>query len=97
MISDVKTIKVQKAQESKLHGLNESDLKFGKTFTDHMLVCDSYNGVWGDPQIMPYQDIPMDPATSFIHYGQSIFEGLKAHRSDNGKVYLFHPWPILID
>ncbi|MGB0404089.1 MAG: branched-chain amino acid aminotransferase [Salibacteraceae bacterium] len=91
MISEAKTIKITKTQQSKLHGLSEDDLKFGRTFTDHMLICDYVDGEWQTPEITPYQNISMDPATSFIHYGQSIFEGLKAHKASDGKVYLFRP------
>ena len=78
MISDVKTIKVQKTEKSKLTNLDEQKLNFGRVFTDHMMVCDFDGEQWGEPQILPYQNISLNPATSFIHYGQSIFEGLKA-------------------
>lgn len=91
MISEAKTIKITKTQQSKLHSLNEEDLKFGRTFTDHMLICDFVNGKWQTSEIIPYQNISLDPATSFIHYGQSIFEGLKAHKASDGKIYLFRP------
>ena len=91
MMSEVKSIKIEKTTNSKLKGLEAGDLKFGKTFTDHMLICDFENGEWKDPEIMPYQNISIDPSTSFIHYGQSIFEGLKAHRGQNGEILLFRP------
>ncbi|MBD78727.1 MAG: branched chain amino acid aminotransferase [Crocinitomicaceae bacterium] len=91
MMSDVKSIKITKTIQSKLQDLDASNLKFGKSFTDHMLVCDFENGEWGDPQILPYQNISIDPSTSFIHYGQSIFEGLKAHKGQNGEILLFRP------
>lgn len=91
MMSEVKSIKVEKTKNSKLKGLEEGDLKFGRTFTDHMLICDFENGEWKDPEIIPYQNISLDPSTSFIHYGQSIFEGLKAHKGPNGEILLFRP------
>ncbi len=84
-------IKVEKVAESKLASLDKSDLKFGKQFTDHMFVADYQDGEWKNAQILPYQEISMSPATSFIHYGQSIFEGLKAHRGQNGEILIFRP------
>lgn len=91
MMSDVKSIKIEKTTNSKLQSLAAGDLKFGKTFTDHMLICDFENGQWKEPEIIPYQNISIDPSTSFIHYGQSIFEGLKAHKGPNGEILLFRP------
>ena len=91
MMSEIKSIKIEKTKNSKLKELEEGDLKFGRTFTDHMLICDFENGEWKDPEIIPYQKISLDPSTSFIHYGQSIFEGLKAHRGQNGEILLFRP------
>ncbi len=91
MMSEIKSIKIEKTKNSKLKELEQGDLKFGRTFTDHMLICDFENGEWKDPEIIPYQNISLDPSTSFIHYGQSIFEGLKAHRGQNGEILLFRP------
>lgn len=91
MLSDTKSIRITKTTKSKLDELDESKLKFGAQFTDHMFVVDYKNGSWGEAQILPYQNISLDPATSFIHYGQSIFEGLKAHKADNGDILMFRP------
>ncbi|MCB0480360.1 MAG: branched-chain amino acid aminotransferase [Flavobacteriales bacterium] len=90
-MSETKAIRITRAKESKLKGQNLAELKFGSQFTDHMFVADYVNGAWQVPDILPYENISLDPATSFIHYGQSIFEGLKAHKSENGDTFLFRP------
>ncbi|UYO35542.1 branched-chain amino acid aminotransferase [Bacillus zhangzhouensis] len=67
-------------------------LEFGKIFTDHMFVMDySIDKGWYDPRIIPYQAISMDPASMVYHYGQSVFEGLKAYVSEDQKILLFRP------
>ncbi|MDA1476811.1 branched-chain amino acid aminotransferase [Bacillus changyiensis] len=67
-------------------------LEFGRIFTDHMFIMDySVERGWHDPKIVPYQPIEMDPAAMVYHYGQSVFEGLKAYLSKEGKVLLFRP------
>ena len=71
---------------------DDSDLTFGTIFTDHMFNMD-YNPEkgWHNPRIEPYANIDMDPSTMVLHYGQAIFEGLKAYRTDSGNVQLFRP------
>ena len=71
---------------------DDSGLGFGSIFTDHMFNMD-YNPEkgWHNPRIEPYASIEMDPATMVLHYGQAIFEGLKAFRTDSGNIYLFRP------
>ena len=70
----------------------ESHLVFGNIFTDHMFVVDYKEGKgWYDPRIVPYGDFNVDPAAMAIHYGQEIFEGLKAYKSDDDGIYLFRP------
>lgn len=65
---------------------------FGKYYTDHMVVCewDEKNG-WGTPELKPYGPLTLDPATAVFHYGQEIFEGMKAYRQPDGGVSLFRP------
>jgi branched-chain amino acid aminotransferase len=71
---------------------DESALVFGKSFTDHMFVMDYRTGQgWYDHRVVPYQDICLDPAAMVLHYGQGIFEGMKAYRSRGGRVHLFRP------
>jgi len=67
------------------------NLPFGKVFSDHMLVMDYKDGAWQEPEILPFGDLSLHPATSAIHYGQSIFEGMKAYRAENGDVMIFRP------
>lgn len=68
------------------------NLGFGKVFTDHMFVMDYTDGKgWHDPQIIPYQPITLDPASVVFHYGQTVFEGLKAYRTKDQKILLFRP------
>jgi len=78
----------EKNEEIKL----PESLGFGKYFTDHVFEMDhSKENGWHNPTIKPLADIPMHPATMFIHYGQAIFEGLKAFKAENGDVVLFRP------
>lgn len=71
---------------------DDSQLTFGTTFTDHMLNMDYHpDKGWYDPRIEPYHAIDMDPATMVLHYGQAIFEGLKAFRTSSGNIQLFRP------
>ncbi len=68
------------------------EIPFGRKFTDHMFTMD-YDEVkgWHDPKIVPYQPITLDPAAMIFHYGQTVFEGLKAYRTDDERVLLFRP------
>jgi len=84
-------MKIERAQTSKIHGIDFNNLSFGQTFTDHMFVCDYIDGAWIDPRIIPYQPIQMDPSSSVLHYGQAVFEGMKAYKDDNDRVWLFRP------
>ncbi|ANS74703.1 branched chain amino acid aminotransferase [Paenibacillus yonginensis] len=69
-----------------------NELGFGKYFTDHMFILDYEEGKgWHNARIVPYQPISLDPAAKVFHYGQTIFEGLKAYRTENGKISLFRP------
>lgn len=71
---------------------DQNNLGFGKHFSDHMFIMDYTEGKgWHDPKIVPYQPIIMDPATMVLHYGQAIFEGLKAYKTKDDKVLLFRP------
>lgn len=85
------TINKKRTDSSDLERVDWDNLPFGKVFSDHMLVLDYKNGEWGTPEILPFQDLKLHPATSAIHYGQSIFEGLKAYRTVNDEVAIFRP------
>jgi branched-chain amino acid aminotransferase len=84
-------IVVEKAKSSKLGQVDFDHLSFGNVFSDHMLVCDYRKGAWESPKIVPYQPISLDPASKIFHYGQSIFEGMKAYKDGAGKIWLFRP------
>ena len=65
---------------------------FGRYFTDHMVRADwSVGAGWGEPELVDYAPLPIDPDSMFIHYGQSIFEGLKAYRHEDGSLNAFRP------
>ena len=71
---------------------DSSTLGFGKIFTDHMFIMDYTEGEgWHDARIVPFQNISLHPASTVLHYGSEIFEGLKAYRRADGKVQLFRP------
>lgn len=71
---------------------DESSLGFGRIFTDHMFVMDyAEDKGWYDPRIEPYSPISIDPSSMILHYGQAIFEGMKAYRTTDGSVVLFRP------
>ena len=82
---------IKKADQSKTKP-DDTKLGFGSIFTDHMFNMD-YNPQdgWHNPRIEPYASIDMDPATMVLHYGQGVFEGLKAFRTDSNAVRLFRP------
>lgn len=83
---------VTKIDKSKLSEINLENVPFGKYFTDHMLEVDCINGEWQTPQIKPYQDLQLSPATAALHYGQAIFEGIKAYATADGSVQIFRPY-----
>jgi len=71
---------------------DESKLGFGTIFTDHMFNMDySPEKGWHSPRIEPYAPLNLDPATMYLHYAQGVFEGLKAYRTESGKIQLFRP------
>tara|TARA_B110000238_G_scaffold186916_1_gene216493 strand:- start:117 stop:1166 length:1050 start_codon:yes stop_codon:yes gene_type:complete len=84
-------MKITVAQESKINTVDFDNLEFGEIFTDHMFVCDYADGKWKTPEILPYQPIQMDPSSSVFHYGQAVFEGMKAYKDDADGVWLFRP------
>ncbi len=83
--------KITKVKHSKLAALDVNNLPFGKYFTDHMLEANYENGEWGTVEIKPYQPITIDPSCAAIHYGQSIFEGIKAYKNEEGEPFIFRP------
>lgn len=84
-------IKITKTAKSKINEVDFNHLSFGSVFSDHMLVCNFKNGKWEAPEVVPYQPITLDPSAKIFHYGQSIFEGMKAYKDEQGDVFLFRP------
>ena len=85
------SIDITKVSSSKINEVDFENLTFGSVFTDHMLVCDYKNGAWQKPEIKPYAPFLMDPSSKVFHYGQAIFEGMKAYKDENDSVWLFRP------
>ncbi len=87
-------IRVQRVDPLKRHSKpqDESKIVFGKIFSDHMFMMDYQTGKgWQDARIVPYQNLQLDPAAMVLHYGQGIFEGMKAYRWKDGSINLFRP------
>ncbi len=91
METNVTNIIIEKVKKSRISEVDFSNLPFGKVHSDHMLVCDFRDGAWQTPRIVPYQGITLDPSAKIFHYGQSVFEGMKAYKDAQGKVWLFRP------
>ena len=85
------TILIERIQQSKISEVDFENLPFGKIRTDHMLICEYSDGKWSQPRVVPYQDISLDPSAKIFHYGQSIFEGMKAYKDEEGRIWLFRP------
>jgi branched-chain amino acid aminotransferase len=84
-------IEIKRVKQSRIKEVDFSDLPFGKHYTDHMFMAEYRDGAWGNSRIVPFGDLSLSPATSFIHYGQSIFEGIKAYKNAKGEPLLFRP------
>lgn len=91
MSSTILKIEVEKASASKIGQVDFENLTFGSIFTDHMLVCDYKDGEWQTARIMPYGPISLDPSAKVFHYGQAVFEGLKAYKGEDDSIWLFRP------
>ncbi len=85
------SLKVTKVKQSKIAQVDFNNLAFGTQFTDHMFVCDYKDGQWQEPKIIPYGPMQIEPSAKVFHYGQAVFEGMKAFKDDDGKVWLFRP------
>ncbi len=85
------SIKVTRTERSKLQDISLERIPFGRYFTDHMLEADYIDGEWRNVEIKPYQPLVLDPSNAAIHYGQAIFEGIKAYKDIAGNAYIFRP------
>ena len=84
-------MKIQKIEKSNISNIDFDNLTFGAVFTDHMFVCSFKKGEWSNPEIKPYQPISISPSARVFHYGQACFEGMKAYKDQNDKIWLFRP------
>lgn len=82
-------IDITKTDASRLHETDFDNLVFGKTISDHMFVADYVDGEWTDLRIEPYAPLSLNPSNATLHYGQSIFEGMKAYKNEEGEILLF--------
>ena len=83
--------KLSKVKSSKISKVDFSDLGFCKYYTDHMFVCEYENNDWKNFRIIPFQDLNLSPACTTLHYGQTIFEGLKAYKNEKDEILIFRP------
>lgn len=92
----VETLKIdiESVKKSRLPEVDFNNIPFGKVYTDHMFMADYRDGEWKNARIIPYGYMPISPATPAIHYGQSIFEGMKAYHSSQGAL-VFRPFDNL--
>ena len=88
---DLLPIRTQRTTASQRAAVDFHNLEFGKVFADHLFVVDYRDGEWQEPQILPFGDMTVSPANSALHYGQSIFEGMKAYHQADGGLALFRP------
>lgn len=82
---------ITRAERSKLQDTSLENIPFGKYFTDHMLEADYENGEWKNVEIKPYQPLLLEPSLAALHYGQAIFEGIKAYKDEHDQAYIFRP------
>jgi branched-chain amino acid aminotransferase len=79
------------SETSKIAQVDFDNIPFGRVFTDHMFECDFKDGKWQTPRIKPYKALTIDPSARVFHYGQAVFEGMKAFKDDEDQVWLFRP------
>lgn len=84
-------INITLADKTRVHEVDFNNLKFGRTFSDHIFICDFQDGEWKNARIEPFHYLDMHPASLVLHYGQAIFEGMKAYKNSDGEVFLFRP------
>lgn len=82
-------IPVRKTNHSRVSEVDFGQLEFGKYISDHMLVCDYADGEWKQPHIVPYANLSLSPSALALHYGQTVFEGMKAFRMHDGRINIF--------
>ncbi len=91
MLNETLPLKITKTENSRINAVDWDNLPFGKVFSDHILIMEYKDGAWQQPEIKPFESFSLHPATSAIHYGQSIFEGMKANKTADGDILIFRP------
>jgi branched-chain amino acid aminotransferase len=91
LVNEMTHIEIEKIAKSGINEVDFSNIPFGRVYSDHMFFCDFKEEQWQTPKIIPYQRIQISPGNATLHYGQSVFEGMKAYRLKNGKVGIFRP------
>ena len=84
-------LRIQRVENSRINEVDFNNIPFGRVFTDHMLVAEYKDGKWNDAAIMPFGSLQLHPATTALHYGQAVFEGMKAYKTVSGEAVLFRP------
>jgi len=85
------SINITKAEQSRISEIDFDNLEFGRVFSDHMLEMVYRDGKWSEPEIKPYGPISFEPSIQALHYGQAVFEGMKAYYADDETIHLFRP------
>lgn len=88
---ELEKIAINKTPKSRIAEVDFENIPFGKIYSDHMFLADYKNNQWENFRVLPYGYMPISPATPAIHYGQSIFEGLKAYKNDKNEALVFRP------
>lgn len=86
---DTASISVRKINHSRINEVDFEQLEFGKYVSDHMLICDYADGKWGSPQVLPFANLSLSPTALALHYGQTVFEGMKAFKMPDGRINIF--------
>ena len=90
-MTDTMKINVRPVLNSRINQIDFNNIDFGKVYSDHMFIADYYKGQWQDFRIEPYDMLSFTPGSAILHYGQSVFEGMKAYKSQEGAVNIFRP------
>ena len=90
-MTETLNININKVQSSGLDRVDFSNIVFGKVYSDHMFMIDYEDGMWKNESIQPYAPLNFLPGAAILHYGQSVFEGLKAYKSSEGEILVFRP------
>lgn len=88
---DTLNIDIRKTAQSRIKEVDFANIPFGKVYSDHMFVADFDGQQWTNLRIQPYENLSLSPANSALHYGQSVFEGMKAYKNQEGEVLIFRP------